>query len=72
MEHLVHSPEGRSGCLEPRFPDELDAEGAEEFPAPWFPRFTRPLRPPRPPLPFLLPLLFFIALTSGTGYGSPG
>ena len=49
MEHLVHSPEGRSGCLEPRCPYELDAEGAEEFPAPWFPqfpRFTRPLRPP--------------------------
>ena len=41
IEHPVHSPDGRSGCLDPRCPEELDAEGVDafEFPAPRFPRF---------------------------------
>ena len=61
--HPFHSPDGRSGCLEPLGlgPE----EGGFEFP-PRLPRFPLPPRPPLP-LPFDL-----TALTSGTGYDRPG
>ena len=66
LAHPFHSPDGRSGCLEPLF---LGAEGADElFPPRLFP--PRLFLPPRPPRLFRPP--FLTALTSGTGYGKPG